>query len=488
MKYILLIAFFIQFASIANAANWYVDNAATGSNRGKSWANAWRSFAAIQWATINPGDTLYISGGSISKKYTSTLTIGKSGTKGLPITIRPGQDAGHNGEVIFDFDSLGDAGTGAGIDASNRSYIVIDGSVGSSRKLTIKNLRNTTLRYEAPAIYANPGSYITVQYVNIDNSNNGVRIAYGTGINVNNNSFTRMRGDGVISLLACTGEWDANIVHHNYIGIVVTTSGGGGPDGIQHSSGVSVYNNTFKTDKVTYATSTQHPDYIQAIGSYHKIYNNDFINIGDSGYNGSGDYGAGRLASTPHDIWIYNNTFRIVDKVDTYPEYIRFYACGASLTNFKVFNNTFIDNDSPNTRVFYIDCGTDTTIVSGIEIKNNIWYKSGLGAYHPALYINGAGFTAESFSIDNNIYYGGAYVSFLGKTYTAANWISTHEPHGSTAKPTFVSYSPNNINNDLHLSPSDTAAKGKGFNLSGYFTTDKDSALRTVPWSIGAYK
>jgi hypothetical protein len=49
-------------------------------------------------------------------------------------------------------------------------------------------------------------------------------------------------------------------------------------------------------------------------------------------------------------------------------------------------------------------------------------------------------------------------IRFRGTVYPAANWIAANEPHGSTAQPLFVSYSPNNINNDLHMQSGDRVA------------------------------
>ena len=86
----------------ALAASWYVDNAASGSNAGTSWANAWQTFGAINWGSISAGDTLYLSGGSSSKIYYGTLTVGGNGTSGNPITISRGIDSGHDGQVIWE--------------------------------------------------------------------------------------------------------------------------------------------------------------------------------------------------------------------------------------------------------------------------------------------------------------------------------------------------------------------------------------------------
>jgi len=72
------------------AANWYVDNAATGTvHNGTSWASAWTSFSAVVWGSsgVKAGDTLYLSGGATSKTYTETWAVGASGTAALPIRI-----------------------------------------------------------------------------------------------------------------------------------------------------------------------------------------------------------------------------------------------------------------------------------------------------------------------------------------------------------------------------------------------------------------
>ena len=86
----------------AFAANHYVDKNAGGSNDGTNWANAWESFSAINWSSVNPGDNIYISGGTDSTVYSETMTVNASGTPGHFITITKGTDAGHNGKVIFD--------------------------------------------------------------------------------------------------------------------------------------------------------------------------------------------------------------------------------------------------------------------------------------------------------------------------------------------------------------------------------------------------
>ncbi len=98
--------FYFIFAPKAYAANWYVDNAATGTNSGTSWTDAWTGLAAIVWTSVNPGDTVFISGGTTSKTYVESIIYTRSGTSGSPITIDIGVNSpfpsGHNGVVIID--------------------------------------------------------------------------------------------------------------------------------------------------------------------------------------------------------------------------------------------------------------------------------------------------------------------------------------------------------------------------------------------------
>jgi len=73
--------------------DWYVSAAGAGSKDG-TLGNAWDTFANIDWtgSGVQPGDDLYVIG-----TVTGQLTVGGSGSAGLPITIRgdaDGEDAG----------------------------------------------------------------------------------------------------------------------------------------------------------------------------------------------------------------------------------------------------------------------------------------------------------------------------------------------------------------------------------------------------------
>ena len=86
----------------AYSANHYVDKNANGLNSGSSWTNAWESFSAINWSSVQPGDVVYISGGTDSTVYNERLVIGTSGTAGNYITVRNSYEEGHNGRVVIE--------------------------------------------------------------------------------------------------------------------------------------------------------------------------------------------------------------------------------------------------------------------------------------------------------------------------------------------------------------------------------------------------
>src|SRR3990167_10433434 len=101
------------------AADHYVDNTASGSNNGTSWTNAWQSFSAINWGSVQPGDVIYISGGSSSKTYAETLDPGSwQGGATSRLTIIAGKyspsPSGHRGTVILNGIHCGGVALGSG--------------------------------------------------------------------------------------------------------------------------------------------------------------------------------------------------------------------------------------------------------------------------------------------------------------------------------------------------------------------------------------
>lgn len=117
----------------------------TGSNAdGKSWASAWNELDQINWAAIQPGDTITLDGGAQGSHiiYNTPLVIGKSGNASAPITIRLSQEAGRDGAAFI----FGGRSTplpycdqpqytyqtqgvyARGIEVGDNSWIVVDGT------------------------------------------------------------------------------------------------------------------------------------------------------------------------------------------------------------------------------------------------------------------------------------------------------------------------------------------------------------------------
>jgi hypothetical protein len=495
-----------QYVTASNT--WYVDPTATGSNNGTSWANAWTSVTSINWTSVAAGDTIYLSGGSTSQTYTNTLTVGKSGTAANPIKISAGQDAGHNGTAIFDFNADGTASTRSAIDLNTRNYITIEGSFSGSNHLQFQNIVNTVaggnedVSYGIGSSGGNTG--ILIDHVAFNNVSNGVKIASATGNTIQNSAFNGIRGNAAINVAGSTGGFDSTIVDTNYIEMVCQQggscnngTGNSGPDGVESGAGVTIKNNTFKETVINEVTSGQHPDSVQGQGNFTKIYNNDFQNVGDSNI----DFGYFGGPLSIDSVYIYNNTFRILTTIDPYPDFIRLYYNFGSqvmtgVTNFKVMNNVFADANAgggiPPVNFCYYDVSfCNVTTSSGNQVTNNIFINDGDGTSSgPMLFVGsnaGTGWTAG-----NNVYYRptNGFVTWKGTSYTAANFVSSVDTAGKTGLPSFTSYTAFASGNDFHINTSDTVAVDKGASLASYFTADKDGITRPqgAAWDIGAYE
>jgi hypothetical protein len=139
---------FTLLALQSYGANWFVRAGASGSNNGADWNNAWSSFSQIGWASLQPGDTIYVAAGAYGQ-----LALGKSGTTAAPITLKrafvgdigatsaPGWNAATmDGRVVITAPNNGDGiilGTGSGI-----HYFTIDGGPGALQDQNSKFLVN----------------------------------------------------------------------------------------------------------------------------------------------------------------------------------------------------------------------------------------------------------------------------------------------------------------------------------------------------------
>lgn len=126
----------------APAGNTFYVSKSGNNADGSSWTTAWNELGNINWGRVQPGDTILIDGGTHGMTYSSTLTIGKSGTVSSPITVKMASDAGRNGQVkIFGgrstplpycgqvgYSAQSSGERGHGIDFGSSSHIIVDGT------------------------------------------------------------------------------------------------------------------------------------------------------------------------------------------------------------------------------------------------------------------------------------------------------------------------------------------------------------------------
>ncbi|MBW1929138.1 MAG: hypothetical protein JRH08_04535 [Deltaproteobacteria bacterium] len=473
-----------------DAANWYVDKDAVGANNGTSWQDAWTSFSNIVWGTggIVAGDTLYISGGSVSKTYTEKLWIQASGTPENPITIRPGQDPGHNGIVIIDMGYSGEA-----IRIGPRSNIVINGEYNGERH--IKLYRGSLGDGYDALIYATGANNIKYYYLELKTAATGIRQNSQTSSSKSEVAYCYIhdiRGQCAIDFTMGSSQTPAAHghfkIHHNIIKPVWEKYNGGtsikGPDGIQATGSVEFYNNQVIGMDGGMDTGVvvggQHPDFIQAQNGYWKIYNNDFIDIGDAAI----DFDAFLTHYIKH-VHIYNNVFAVQAHTSTYPQGIRFYDSSSQditeMVDVLIANNTFVDlfDHYP----LRLGGGSTPRTMVDVYIQNNLFYNCGISY---AIDSPNSGADQSDWHFDYNLVNAGN----SGSDRIQLDGVPYTQAHGVAGAPSFVYYSEKSASNDYHFRDNTSPGVDAGIDLSPYFNTDKDGVPRpqSSAWDIGAYE
>lgn len=500
------LAILIALCATAHGASWYLDNAATGSNSGTSWENAWPDPPSVVWGAsgVTAGDTLFISGGSTTKTYTNGFTVGASGTSANRIAIRVGQDAGHNGVVIFDGQQFGNSCTNNAVfTVHGRNFLDINGEVSGQKNMRFLNWRNSTNKNLCNVIYGDPSSDNRFTFLTISNVNTPIFQSWCTNNVVAWCDLTAF-GDTCLafnnSRTNSLGPWDSTLVFSNTFRCAFVWhpdgSGRNAPDGVQCGDSVSVFNNRFEI--VWTATETNianHNDYLQTgNGGWIKWYNNEHVDTQDSQCSPA-HFGA---ASGFHDIRIYNNVFRFTDNqllYDPIPQCIRMYNSSGlfGYTNVHILNNLFIDRTNATQAIYLAGDSGDAPGTNNI-LANNIFVNVGMetGAIWQLEKTTGA--VQSAWVITNNIMYhptpANARVNYLDVNYTVATWKADFDPSTGTNLPAWVSYTEYAEANDFRLLSSDTAALDLGLAFIDTFTTDHNGVTRPqgAAWDIGPFE
>jgi hypothetical protein len=470
-----------------------VDNEATGNNDGSEWENAWQSFADIQWSSINPGDYIYISGGLSSKTYSEQLAIGASGSSGLPITISVGQDNGHNGEVIITHDSHG-------IYMSGKSYITIDGNYKGNRNIYVYNCGSDGIYVKGSNI-----NNISLTYVEVG-WNGDAKDEDGIHVEVTSYSYYP---DPIIEISYClihdnyqdqimalkpdhsirATDYGAVIVHHNDIYNM-------NDDGFQAAcGGIDFYENTVH-GRVSHGSSG-HADGIQFLGGdFTQIFNNEFYDSVNQNSDSNSYIFVDPYSSTSRaiaNLKIYNN---LIHETGTPApnEYLRGIAFKAEsginhVSDILIANNIIVGTPAWGMTLTFNSLDSDN--VNNVKVYNNILYNCytlsggqfmlmGSGSYTTGSEGDGADVTIDYNNV-NAGNQGKTTVNFKGSIYNYNNFRSASGCQDSEqiGDPDL---------DENHKPNAGSPAIDNGFDLSSYYTTDRDGNPRIVPWDIGAYE
>jgi hypothetical protein len=262
------------------AANWYVRPGTNGN--GTSWATAFSSPDNINWTPVNPGDTIYVAGGTYGE-----MSMEKSGTAGNVITLRRatvgahGSDTGWNPAWDAQVQIVGGGSSnlsalGIGQWGQNLiSYVTVDGVVPNG-------IKASNAQYVLRAAYGT--NHVTLRYLEIQSQGTG---AFEDCI--------QGRGDNLILEYSYIHDCDNNANHG---------------DGMQWFQGANVivrYNLFENTGQVMMLTETafvQGDEFLNDLNVYYNVFRNRQT-VGDHN-NGISK----KLCPQAGHYWhVYNNTW-----------------------------------------------------------------------------------------------------------------------------------------------------------------------------------
>jgi hypothetical protein len=320
-------------SSSVRSITYYVSK--SGNNRdGLSWTTAWNELARIDWGQIQPGDVILLDGGAFGMIYTTSLTVGRSGTSDRPITIRLSDEAGRNGGVVVDggltywpcqssesspyVDPHPASTRRFGIDLNGQSWITIDGTRWNGIEIRNHNQAGISFATASNIILSNlhihHNTYATIA------AGPGIAIS-GSNIvlerlEINNNGEDAIQGGNVNNLVL-----QDSYIHDHYCNH---------PDGIQlyfgANSNINIRRNTF--------TKLLQAIFLGEVNTTPTSAVND-VNI-------------------QYNI-IYSTTYGIKSNND-------------NNTGWKVYNNTIVDTEEQGIHLY--------VVASGSEVRNNILYNS----------------------------------------------------------------------------------------------------------------
>jgi len=415
------------------ATDYYMDKSATGNNSGSSWANAWQSFSDINWATIQPGDIIWVSGGTSGKTYSEKLTIEKSGTSGNPVFVKAATQSGHNGTVTIDGQN-----SRGGI-RINADYVVVDG-------FTIQNANGSG-----------------------DTGNGAVNATNTTGAVIKNITTHVIAFGGVVH-----AKYADNLT---ISGCYVTTPGylAEQTDGmfIQHSSNLLIEHNTIV---ISNAEPDEHCDLMQLDDNDNGIVRYNYLEHDNSkSSNSQGIY----ISNGSGGRWqVYGN---LLVSHSGHKNGMIILGSADNTAYLEAYNNTLYGGNTENGMIRIVNCEG-----VGSKIKNNVIVADN----SPYTLVTVPSSLPKSSVTHNLIFNGNSNDDIIasGGGWTAQQWVNAGGVGTISTNPQFVNPM-QSLSGNFHLMET-SAAVDAGNSLGSPYNIDIEGISRPQGsgWDMGAYE
>lgn len=516
-----LILVFLNATGLCFANTWYVDRALTASaNDGKSWSTAWTNLDRINWRAIRPGDVIEIAKGDYSEQ--SRLAIGSSGTSNAPIVIRLASDPLHKGPVKL-----------SGINFSRRNWVTINGALDDSFAVpaAVSSLAQITNNIGIRVHSSGTGIYSS-------SANTGVRLLWievykcgkvgprnCDGIYLRSGQhqceigycwlLDNVYGDGITYVQNDDPGWGQLKIHDCLVDNI-------GDDALHIAAGTDVYRCVI--EHRTYGLAHGHTDCFQTWNSYYRIHHNIIRNFacppGGSRYNSISYAQFSRPVSGNflfYDNLVYDDSRKWLGAPGLELTFDAWWSPHKHntlvvITNIFIANNLFCKPDAQN--VGWVLHGrsdryrgtNDAYTIVNCLVANNIFLDGyrmksaqlqgvAVGLPGPKMTNPAVHVTTQSLPLLNNILAGPNYrIAYMGRIYDNIEQCgkAVGLPENWTRAPSFVSFELFKPPYDFRLDRRDTAARGRGYDLSRYtnsipmLNVDLDGHVRHS-WDIGPY-
>jgi hypothetical protein len=438
---------------------YYVDKDATGDGSGSNWTNAATSVSALDWSRIQAGDTIYISGGEVSKIYPKDK-IEYIAVIGHPVVVTKGWENGHNGEVVFQ---------------QTEPVAINDWERYSFYVRTCKNIKITGLTFnstvpDSSENYA--GSIVKVkecENIIIDKCHI-VSPANGYGININGIGGNQSKFITITNNLIETLETVSSTYGQDPIWIGNNFGG--------HTITGNILIHRGESDNVSLDIIQMHRE--GSPENYEMIIANNFMYALRKDTKRNRAVYMDQMKS--HRLLFYNNLMVLNTQQNS--GFLKIRTDDTCRASARVFNNTGIGGSDRDYAWWYAN--VDTVIM-----KNNISIFDSVGFTH--IMFGGTGiYNVDSIDIDYNHYFtlGGTEYHIAqtqADTGSYINWTQWQN-WGYDANSDTGSISFTNLWGTDILDYLTTTGRDAGVDLSAYFKTDIRSVIRPkgAAWDKGA--